>query len=666
MQFYHIIATVDHKLPQDYEQRDYKLLAENLYEKSEIDYQANGQNHYFFAVDIDDAQIRFYAIFKTKTDVTTAFITFISATKLKTKDISVEETTFKKTKIILTLAYGRKLVNNRDDILKNFGLEDFYSDCNEELLNGNVTKDSLISTAKAMLFEETILPEIERIYTEIPIARIKGHPVHYLLRCDDQSKQKEICRILSEALYANNRIQSKRICCVNFNFNDNPPDHSYDTLYQSCENGTLIVHYTPFEDNESDRARPGEELITVLCDTAKKYRNKVLTIFCIPFEASKTKDKFLEKLINLPLIELYENKACGTRAKEYFKTLADEYGMAPDRLLYDKIKDETRLYSAAQLKSLFEEWYNHKLLHCVYPQYKKAKISSAEIVKAKPKGRAIDELNEMIGLKDAKAVIYKALNYYKVQKLYQDKGITTSKPAMHMVFTGNPGTAKTTVARLFAEIMRDNGLLTKGDLYEVGRADLVGKYVGWTAQIVKDKFKAAKGSVLFIDEAYSLIDDKYGLYGDEAINTIVQEMENNRENMIVIFAGYSDKMEFFLRRNPGLRSRIAFHVPFKDYDTDELVKIAELIAHKNNLRFTKEAYAKLFPVFDTARKTADFGNGRYVRNLIEQARMEQANRIVQMNCEDVTEEILQTLTESDIPVLGNPRICEKRKIGYQL
>ena len=158
-------------------------------------------------------------------------------------------------------------------------------------------------------------------------------------------------------------------------------------------------------------------------------------------------------------------------------------------------------------------------------------------------------------------------------------------------------------------------LLTKGDLYEVGRADLVGKYVGWTAQIVKDKFKAAKGSVLFIDEAYSLIDDKEGLYGDEAINTIVQEMENNRENMIVIFAGYSDKMEDFLRRNPGLRSRIAFHVPFHDYDTDELVNIAELIARKNNLRFTQESHDKLFSVLNTARKTADFGNGRYVRNL---------------------------------------------------
>lgn len=664
MQFYDIIATVDHKLPQDHGQDNYKLLVENLYEKSETDYQENSQEHYFFTTNLEDNKIRFHAIFKSNTDVTTAFMAFINTTELKIKDISVKETTYRKTKIILALSRGRKLCNNHDDILKDFGLDDLYSDYNEELLNGNLTKDSLINKSKAMLFEETFLPEMERIYTECPACRIKGHPVHYLVCCDDRNSQEEIYRVLLEALYANERIQSKRVCCVDFTSDDRTPDSSYDALYKSCENGVLVVRYTPLEDEESDRARPGEGVITALCDTAKKFRNRVLTIFCIPDEASKTKDKFLEKLINLPLIELYENKASGSRAKEYFKTLADEYGIAPDSQLYEKIKDETKLYRAVQLKSLFEEWYNHKLLHSVYPQYKEAKISSTEIVKAKPKGNAIDELNEMIGLKDAKAVIYKALNYYKVQKLYKDKEMPAGRPAMHMVFTGNPGTAKTTVARLFAEIMRDNGLLTKGDLYEVGRADLVGKYVGWTAQIVKDKFKAAKGGVLFIDEAYSLLDDKDGLYGDEAINTIVQEMENNRENMIVIFAGYSDKMEDFLRRNPGLRSRIAFHVPFHDYDTEELIHIAYLIARKSNLSFTKEACDKLHAVLDIARKTADFGNGRYVRNLIEQARMEQANRIVQMDCEDVTEEVLQTLTEHDIPILDAPCTCEKRRIGF--
>ena len=210
-----------------------------------------------------------------------------------------------------------------------------------------------------------------------------------------------------------------------------------------------------------------------------------------------------------------------------------------------------------------------------------------------------------------------ALNYHKAQKLFADKGMKTDHPSMHMVFTGNPGTAKTAVARLFARIMRENGILSKGQLVEVGRGDLVGRYVGWTAQTVQKKFKQAEGGVLFIDEAYSLVDDRDGSFGDEAINTIVQEMENHRGNTIVILAGYPDKMEEFLQKNPGLRSQIAYHVPFADYTVEELCQIAELIAKKKGLYFDNQAQEKLTAVFETARKQADFGNGRYVRNVIE-------------------------------------------------
>jgi SpoVK/Ycf46/Vps4 family AAA+-type ATPase len=196
--------------------------------------------------------------------------------------------------------------------------------------------------------------------------------------------------------------------------------------------------------------------------------------------------------------------------------------------------------------------------------------------------------------------------------------------------------------------MKDNGLLSKGDLYEVGRADLVGQYVGHTAPLVKKRFKEAEGSVLFIDEAYSLVDDRDGMYGDEAISTIVQEMENNRDNMVVIFAGYPDKMEKFMKTNPGLRSRIAFHVHFPDYATDDLCRIAELIAKDDGLYLAPEARAKLTGIFDSARKTDDFGNGRYVRNLIENAHMEQCNRLAGMNVSDVTDDDIKMLAPEDI------------------
>jgi SpoVK/Ycf46/Vps4 family AAA+-type ATPase len=269
----------------------------------------------------------------------------------------------------------------------------------------------------------------------------------------------------------------------------------------------------------------------------------------------------------------------------------------------------------------------------------------------------------MVGLADAKAVIQKALNYYKMQRLYESKGIKRDTPAMHMVFSGNPGTAKTTVARLFARIMKENGLLSKGQLIEVGRGDLVGKYVGWTAQTVQAKFKEAKGGVLFIDEAYSLVDDRDGSYGDEAINTIVQEMENHRSDVVVIFAGYPDKMEGFLDKNPGLRSRIAFHVPFADYSSAELCQIAEMLSKKNGMKLEKEALDKLEGVFEAARSNTDFGNGRYVRNIFEQAKMNQASRLLEKDFDDITSDEITTITEEDI-VIPEVKKVEMRRIGF--
>ena len=176
----------------------------------------------------------------------------------------------------------------------------------------------------------------------------------------------------------------------------------------------------------------------------------------------------------------------------------------------------------------------------VYPQYKDVAVARKETVKAKPQGSAYDELMEMIGLNEAKQVIKKALNYYKMQKLYEEKGVKRNNPAMHMIFSGNPGTAKTTVARLFARIMRENGLLSRGHLVEVGRGDLVGKYVGWTAQTVQAKFREAKGGVLFIDEAYSLASGGENDFGREAIETILKE-DFDIEN--IAFSGFVFKIK---------------------------------------------------------------------------------------------------------------------------
>jgi len=364
----------------------------------------------------------------------------------------------------------------------------------------------------------------------------------------------------------------------------------------------------------------------------------------------------------LSFMVIREQAVYGETAKVYLRTCARKAGVIPTRELYKTVKSGTG-YLSKDLETTFEKWFDKHLKTHIYTQYQALETAETQLAKAKPRGNAFSELEEMIGLTSAKETILQALDFYKAQKLFRDMGINRSKPAMHMVFTGNPGTAKTTVARLFARIMKENDLLSTGDLHEVGRADLVDRYVGGTAPRVKAHFKKAKGSVLFIDEAYSLVDHRDGLFGDEAINTIVQEMENARDDMVVIFAGYPDKMERFLEKNPGLRSRIAFHLNFDDYNTGELYAILELMAKCHEMNLGDDVADKITPIFESAVKSNDFGNGRFVRNLFEKAKLKQAGRLVRMDISSVTKNDVTTLISDDFEA---PKEREKQaiKIGF--
>lgn len=240
----------------------------------------------------------------------------------------------------------------------------------------------------------------------------------------------------------------------------------------------------------------------------------------------------------------------------------------------------------------------------------------------------------------------------------------SEKASLHMVFTGNPGTAKTTVARLFAEIMKDEKILSTGVFVEAGRADLVGEHVGATAPLVKKKFKEAQGGVLFIDEAYSLCDGYDNGFGDEAINTIVQEMENHRDNVIVIFAGYPEPMKAFLDRNPGMRSRIAFSVEFDDYTVEELCEITKLMLSRKQMTITEAGMKKLKKNFESVKDSRDYGNGRFARKMLEEAEMNLAERICQMDETEITTEVLTIIEESDIPDVPLEERRQIKKIGF--
>ncbi|MCM1243446.1 MAG: AAA family ATPase, partial [Roseburia sp.] len=232
------------------------------------------------------------------------------------------------------------------------------------------------------------------------------------------------------------------------------------------------------------------------------------------------------------------------------------------------------------------------------------------------------------------------------------------------VFTGNPGTAKTTVARLFAEMMKDEKVLPSGNFVEAGRADLVADHVGATAPLVRKKFKEAQGGVLFIDEAYSLCDSYENGFGDEAINTLVQEMENHRDDVIVIFAGYTEQMRKFLDRNPGMASRIAFQVEFEDYSVEELCDITRLMLSQKQMTITDAAMEKLKNIYESVRGNSDFGNGRFVRKMLEEAEMNLAERIARMDESELTTSLITTIEEQDIRNADAKKQYAKKQLGF--
>ena len=273
-----------------------------------------------------------------------------------------------------------------------------------------------------------------------------------------------------------------------------------------------------------------------------------------------------------------------------------------------------------------------------------------------------DKLDSLIGLDDVKKQIRKITAFAKMKRDMEAKGLGNLPISLHMQFVGNPGTAKTTVARIVAGIFREIGLLSSGELIEVGRADLVGRYEGQTAPKVKEAFERARGNVLFIDEAYSLVEEWDGAYGDEAINTIVQEMENNREDTIVIFAGYPDRMEDFISRNPGLRSRVPFKLVFKDYSEDELVQISKVAAKEKGFRIDGAAEGTLAKMCREAVNNTELGNGRFCRNLIEHAILDYAERVYADDNPFVERNFVLLAEDFSLPM--DTEVSKRRCIGF--
>lgn len=280
-------------------------------------------------------------------------------------------------------------------------------------------------------------------------------------------------------------------------------------------------------------------------------------------------------------------------------------------------------------------------------------IGTAPDAPPRPLEELLAELDELIGLDEVKARVHLVADFLRVQQLRAERELPTVETSHHLVFTGNPGTGKTTVARLLAQIYRTLGVVSRGQLVETDRSGLVAGFVGQTAPLVTRRFDEADEGMLFIDEAYTLARGGDNDFGREAVDQIVKLIEDRRDRVVVVVAGYPTEMDQLLSSNPGLRSRFPTVVHFPDYSTDELVRIVDAIGDDQRYRLTTESRAKLRGIIDSTPRGQGFGNARLARNLFEAAIGAHATRVMRLG-RPPTDDDLTTLLPEDLPDTADP------------
>lgn len=295
---------------------------------------------------------------------------------------------------MLGCANRNDYINDDDEVLEQFELDKLNGrfgrgiEYGENILDG-CDKRSVYHCAHKFLAKDTFVPELDRIYAGSAKHNVSGHPVHYMIQTDDRETRKGMFRVLLQALYANNRILSKRYCFLDFRPGENFSSAVYDCLYKSSIGGAVIVRYLANDDTEEDYANCGRDTIETLCEVMKKYCNQVLTVFCLPRECTSSKDIFYENLGNISIVELKEEFVSGERAKDFLKMLAKDSGIRTDKKLFEKLEDE-KGYLAPDLHDMFDNWYNNKLKTGVYPLAKQKGLTFTD-----------EACNKLTGLFDA-------------------------------------------------------------------------------------------------------------------------------------------------------------------------------------------------------------------------------------------------------------------------
>lgn len=559
----------------------------------------------------------------------------------------------------------RRFMADENDMGLDYRENNQYQIREEMIPTEKLSFDEAVEKSRRFMADISFIEELERIYSDENEKKYYGNPVHYKISASNMESAFEIASLLAQALKSNNRLVGSRINRVYEIKKGCYDEPDFNNMFEKAQGNIVLFDLSGSAEMHNNYASEYEEVIEYMNKLISKNHVKTLCIFVENTNHPGFASNFLAKVAEeIDIIELKEG--CGNRetAMAYIQNLAAQNKYDISQTEVEEIMPEKSLFTVGEAYEIYNKWFRNGLRNRIYKSYKYC--SYLEIKKEDRKSEPYDELQKMIGLKDMKQVVDEIIDSARIQKIRSGMGMDSYKTSLHMVFTGNPGTAKTTVARLITQIFVKEGILDTGNYVECGRADLVGKYVGWTAKTVRSKFREAKGGVLFIDEAYSLVDDSNS-FGDEAINTIVQEMENHRDDVIVIFAGYPDKMKDFFAKNEGLRSRIAFHLDFPDYNAEELVDILKLMADKKGYKLNPDIERKCLEIFAQAVKKEEFGNGRYVRNLLEQAMMAQSRRITKEYAgKKITRKALTTLKPEDFDVNASKLIEKetKRTIGF--
>lgn len=491
----------------------------------------------------------------------------------------------------------------------------------KDIILQSLTKKEVTNKLKSITFGYDFREEVNRI----AIGGEFEKPLHYIFVSKNTRCFVDIQKVLLNALYDAGRIKRKKHTVIKveeFNlYGAIETEAAIEYIYDSNKGGVVIFEKIYSKYLSDTRWK------NLICEYMNRYQNEVTTVLCL--NAIDDFAELIEKRLHCNYIEFRDEIRDRKTAEWYLKARCIEGRVSYSKELLKDWKEKT----ANELDDIFENYrataFGDEFAK-EHPEYEGVanlnRCLTATLENNVPKVDYYQELQSLIGLEEVKTLIDEVISYNKYRSNRALMGLENKANCRHMIFTGNPGTAKTTVARLIAEIFAERHITQRNKFVECGRSDLIAGYVGWTAINVKAKFREAKGGVLFIDEAYSLVDENQKSFGDEAISTIVQEMENNKDDTVVIFAGYRKEMNDFIETNPGLKSRIPFHINFPDYGVDDLIKMTKLHADKMGLNIS-ECEDIIINILSNAIKEENFGNGRYVRNMLEKAQMRQAMRV---------------------------------------